>query len=301
MTMKQKLFTLILLLLLAPPLFAQLRVELELDQETYLPHETLIAKVIVRNSSGQVLKLGNAEDWVTFAVENTDGSIVSQTKPVDVKKEFTIPSAHRATVKFDLAPCFDLTKFGRYHLTATVKVPQWNQVFSSRPKVFGISNGVKLWESVFGLPQENGRPEFRKYQIVQANNLKKLSLYARITDESETETLKIFPLGPVISFGRPEAMLDGWSNLHVLYQESAHGFRYCVITPDGLLLARQTHDQTESRPELKAADKGGVKVVGGARRITGNDLPPPDPSDIKDDEPIEAQEYIRTVDAKKEK
>jgi hypothetical protein len=145
MIMKEKLITLITLFLLMPTASAQLRVELELDQETFLPHETLPVKVTVRNSSGQVLKLGTTEDWLTFSVENTDGSVVSQIKPVEVRKEFTIPSAHRANLSFDLAPCFDLTKFGRYHIVATVRMPQWGQNFSSKPKVFGISTGVKLW------------------------------------------------------------------------------------------------------------------------------------------------------------
>lgn len=299
MHMKEKIIALVAFLLFAPGVLAQLRVEVVLEQETYLPHESLPIKVVVRNSSGQSLKLGDTDEWLTFSLENTDGSVVTQVKPVDVRKEFTIPSAHRANVTFDLAPSFDLTKFGRYLVTATVKVPQWNQVFSSRSHAFGISPGVTLWETVYGIPSKEGQPEFRRYQLVQANHKKHLSLYARITDQSETETFKVFPLGPVISFSRPEAMLDTWSNLHVLWQYSAQGFRYSVITPDGMLLARETHDQTSSRPVLAAASKGGVKVSGGTRRVSGTDLPPPDlASESKKDEPIEAAEYIKSVDGK---
>lgn len=280
---------------------AQLQVELNFDQETYLPRETIPAKVVVRNSSGQTLALGSDPHWLRFDIENVDGNIVGEIKPVDVSGEFSLPSAHRGTKIVDLTPFFELKRFGRYKITATVHVAEWNRTFVSKPAHFGINTGVKLWETTFGVASEDDalKRHFRKYQLVQANHLKRLSLYVRLMDEDETETLKIYPLGEVISFNRPETMLDSYSNLHVLFQSGAHSFRYCVITPEGLMLTRETYDQTTSRPTLEAAAEGRVKLTGGVRRLSPTDLPPPDLAEAsaKNDEPIEAVEYFKKPDA----
>src|SRR5204863_6065890 len=145
--------------------------------------------------------------------------------------------------------------------------------------VMGITSGVKLWETRFGVPQEdaNTRPEIRKFQLVQANHLKELTLYVRITDETESFTYSIFTLGALIGFSRPEPQLDRWSNLHVLYQDGARSFRYNVVTPTGLLLTRESWEIKDSgRPELNVGNDGHIAVAGGIRRVSASDLPPPE-------------------------
>ncbi|MGN6386404.1 MAG: hypothetical protein ACTHMT_09210 [Verrucomicrobiota bacterium] len=259
---------------------AQLRVEVSFEQETYLPKEPMNAVVRIYNSSGQTLVLGTNETWLTFSIENANGAIVEQKKVPDVVGEFTLPSAHRARKFVDLAAAYDLTKFGRYYVTATVHIPQWNQSFTSyKHAVVGISTGVKLWERAFGVPQEKGqgKPEIRKFQLVQANHLKELSLFVRITDENDSYTFDIFPLGPLMGLSRPEPQMDQWSNLHVLYQDGARSFRYTVIMPDGMILTRQSWEiEQNSRPQLVSGEDGRIKVAGGVRRVSASDLPPPE-------------------------
>lgn len=258
---------------------AQLRVELSFEQETFLPHEPMYAIVRIHNSSGQTLVLGKDPEWLTFSVEPASGGVVLEKKAPDVLGEFTLPNASRARKMVNLAEAFELTKFGRYKITATVRVPQWGEAFTvPKPSVVGIASGVKLWESAFGLvsEQDRGRPEVRKFQLIQANHLKQLSLYVRITDESELETYSLSPLGKLVGFSRPEPQLDRWSNLHVFYQDSANSFRYFTITPDGMLLARQTWAIADSRPVMTLNSEGRISVTGGVRRISGTDLPPPE-------------------------
>lgn len=278
--MLKRLYAAVFCLLMAVSASAQLRVEVSFEQETYLPKETMNAVVRIYNSSGQTLVLGTNADWLTFSIENSNGSIVEQKKQPDIMGEFTLPSANRARKYVDLAEAFDLSKMGRYYVTATVHIPQWNQSFTcSKHAVVGISTGVKLWEAAFGLPDANpdGRPEIRKFQLVQANHLKELTLFVRITDQSESYTYNIFPLGILMGLSRPEPQLDRWSNLHVLCQNGAHSFRYTVIMPDGMILTRQTWDiEQDSRPTMVVAEEGRIKLVGGARRVSASDLPPPE-------------------------
>lgn len=274
---------LLAVLWLAAPvgMLAQMRVELEFEQETYLPHEPMYAVVRIYNTSGQKLQLGRNDQWLSFTVESADGGLVKQIKNPDVQGEFELPSASRAKKMVNLAEAYELTRFGRYYVTAVVRVPEWGgEAFTNlRPEPVGIATGVKLWESTFGLPsaKEDGPPELRKFHLVQANHLKQLSLYVRITDESETESYSLFPLGALVGFSKPQPQLDRWSNLHVFYQDAAHSFRYFVITPDGLLLTRQTWENTgDSRPSMTVNSEGRISVTGGVRRVSASDLPPPE-------------------------
>ena len=98
-----------------------------------------------------------------------------------------------------------------------------------------------------------------------------------LLDHFEADTIAIFPVGRLHGFSKPEPQLDRWSNLHVFYQEGAHSFSYYLITPDGLLLTRQFWDiNGDSRPGLKVDSEGRIAVFGGVRRVTPDDLPPPD-------------------------
>ncbi|MBI4325606.1 MAG: hypothetical protein HY674_10130 [Chloroflexi bacterium] len=257
----------------------QISVEVAVDQEQFLPNESLVLRVRISNFSGQTLSLGKAEDWLSFTVEAKDNFVVKQVRPVPVAGEFTLESSSIATKRVDLAPCFDLTKSGRYSVTATVKIPDWNRAYSSQPKTFDISLGAKLWEAAFGVPEPageaKGSPEVRKYVLQQAVNLKGIRLYFRLTDASESRTFRVFPIGALVSFSHPEPQLDTLSNLHVLFQNGARTFSYCVINPEGILVTRETHEYTTTRPVLRAGPDGKIMVEGGARRTTSDDLPPP--------------------------
>ncbi len=266
---------------LAAPLglWAQLRVELSFDQETYLPQEPMNAIVVIYNSSGQNLRLGRDSGWLSFNIESVDGRIVRQLKAPDVVGEFDLPNGSRARKIVNLAEAYDLRAFGRYLITAEVHVPDWGEAFTNpRPKPIGIATGVTMWERTFGVPdaKSDARPEIRKFQLLQANHRKQLSIYVRVTDETEAHTYALSVLGKLVSFSKPEPQMDRFSNLHVLYQDASHTFSYFMITPDGMILARQTWAIGESRPAMTVNSEGRISVTGGVRRVSASDLPPPE-------------------------
>jgi hypothetical protein len=182
-----------------------------------------------------------------------------------------------ATKRVDLTPYFNLTKAGRYTVIATVRIKQWDKQYVSKPKSFDIINGAKLWEREFGVPLAAGagnqQPEVRKYILQQANYLKQLRLYLRLTDASEGKVFKVVAIGPIVSFARPEPQMDKFSNLHILYQTGPRSFSYTVFNPDGEVIVRQTHDISNTRPRLQPGAEGKFIVLGGMRRPAANDLP----------------------------
>lgn len=257
--------------------FAQVTVEVVLDQQQFLPGEALPIAVRIVNHSGQTLKLGTDDEWLNVAVQGRAGSVVQRLGDLPVRGEFTLESSQRATRRLDLAPYFNVSRQGRYLIQATVKVAQWDKSFASDPVPFDVITGARLWEREFGVPQSdtNSAPEVRKYILQEANYLKKdLRLYVRLTDVSETRIYRVLPIGPMVSFGKPEPQLDRQSNLHILYQRGRTSCSYIVVNPDGDILIRQTYEVANSRPRLKYDEQGNILVAGGVRRYAQDDFPP---------------------------
>ena len=270
---------LVLLAVALSPAAAQVSVELTQEQEQFLPAETIPLAVRITNRSGQTLVLGKTAEWLTFAIEARDGQVVPKLGEVPVAGEFKLESSRVVTLRVDVAPYFLLTRPGRYAITATVQLKEWNQNFRSEPRSFDIIQGVRLWEQEIGLPGSesgtNAAPEIRKFVLQQANYLKtQVRLYVRLTDASGSKTLRVFPIGPIVSFGRPEPQVDKFNNLHLLFQSGPHSYSYFVINPDGEIIARRTYDYSEKRPHLAPDAEGKVLVTGGVRRPTANDIPP---------------------------
>lgn len=254
---------------------AQLAVEVVVDQEQFLRDESVPVKVRVTNRSGQTLRLGVDNDWLGFTVDGVDSGSVERLTEVPVKGEFLLESAHMATRTVDLAPCFDLSQPGRYNVTATVRIKEWGTEIPAKPQRIEVVRGTKLWEEEFGVPAVSGVPETRRYILQQANYGKQLMLYLRLADLEDNKVFRVAPLGPLVSFSRPEAQVDRNSELNVLFQTGARSFAFYVIRPGGDVAIRQTYDYAGSRPALRQTEEGRIFVGGGARRVTPSDIPAP--------------------------
>src|SRR5947207_9861477 len=123
---------------LAPLVSAQVSVELALDQDQFLPGESIEVGVRITNFSGQTLHVGKDNDWLQFTIEGQENYIVPPTGEVPAQGEFEVESSSVATRRLNVAPFFALTRPGRYLMTATVKLKQWDKELVSKPKAFHI-------------------------------------------------------------------------------------------------------------------------------------------------------------------
>jgi hypothetical protein len=268
---------------------AQVSIEQELEQEQFLPSESVRVAVKITNRSGQMLHLGADPDWLTFNVENSDGFVVIKKNEVPVAGEFDLESSQMAIKRVDLQPYFAMTKPGRYKVIATLRIKDWSSQIASPPKHFDLISGVLLWEQDFGVPSETTHvPEARKYSLLQANYLKEqLRLYVQVSDAKVQQVYKVVTLGPMVSFGRPEAQVDRNSRLNVLWQTGAQAFSFSVVNPDGTLAQQEIFDAYNSRPRMTVDENGKVTIRGGIRRMKTseypaavmppNEVPPPTP------------------------
>ena len=267
---------------------AQVSVELTLDQESYLPHERCLAEIRITNFSGRPLKFPAESDWFDFDVESKDGYIVAKLAEVPAAEAFEIPSAARGKRRVDLAPCFNLAEPGRYKVSVSVRVPELNLEVASAPAIISIMAGAPLWEQAVGIPGTgNATPlEVRRYSLLQTNDRKRLALYVRVTDENERRVFRVFPLGGLLSFSRPDAQVDRQGRLHVMFQSGARQYSYNQVSPDGELVVRQMHQIADARPHLRLVEGGEIRVVGGFRVKSSYDIPKPeDPSDTRPPDP----------------
>jgi hypothetical protein len=264
------------------------KVDLNLDQDQFLPDEDVWVTLRVSNRSGQTLELGKEADWVTFTIQRDNNTIAVRLGDMPVAGEFSVNSGQYAARRFNVTPWFNFRQPGRYRVTATTKVPQWGSEVASRPASFSVMNGVPLANLPnleFGVPSgaSNAVPEVRKYVLQKAAYLKELKLYFRLTDASGERTFRVYPIGTLVSFSKPEAQIDRASNLHVLHQYGAREFSYSVINPEGQTIAHQTYEYTMSRPVLRADADGKIFVSGGARRFAASDLPSPSSKNTAED------------------
>jgi hypothetical protein len=253
---------------------AQVSLEVALDQEQFLPGESVPVAVKITNRSGQQLHLGAEPAWLTFTVESMDGFVVSKNSEVPVVGAFDLESSQMATKHVDIAPYFKINKPGRYKLTATLRIKDWAAAMSSAPKQFDVINGAELWSQDFGVPNgTNTAPSVRKYMLIEANYLREqLRLYVQVSDAASAQTFRVAALGPMVSFSQPEAQVDRTSRLHVLWQAGSKAFDYCVINPDGTIAQQEIYDYFKNRPRLAVNENGEVLVQGGTRRTKPAEL-----------------------------
>jgi hypothetical protein len=256
---------------------AQVTIDVTLDQKAFLPGEALNAIVRITNLSGQTLHLGQDEGWLKFAVASRDGSVVPTHGEAPVKEKIDLESAQAVIKRVNIAPYFDLKTPGEFSLVATATIKDWNQKIASAPVPFDIANAATLWLRDFGVPRaagaSNAPPEVRRYALLEANHLSKLTLYFQLTDASGNLN-RVYQVGRMLNVDTPDAQIDKFSNLHVLYQIGPHSSCYLVINTDGELITRQTY-VFAPRPRLKFDEEGKIVVAGGERRVSDSDLPPP--------------------------
>jgi hypothetical protein len=254
---------------------AQVTVELVFNQEQFLSGEPMPLAAKVVNRSGQKIHLGAEANWLTFNVESLDGLVVIKSGEVPVLGEFDLESSQQGTKHVDIAPYFTLSRPGRYKVIATLRIKDWSAQTASAPVMFDIVTGAKLWTQEFGVPNtSNAVPEMRKYTLEQANYLNsQMRLYVQLSDASESRIYKTTELGQTVSFSRPEAIVDHYSLLHVLWQSGAQAFSYLVVDSTGNVIRRETYDDFNNRPRLTVSQQGDPIVLGGIRRPKPGEIP----------------------------
>jgi hypothetical protein len=248
---------------------AQLRVDISLKRKLYVMYEPLIAAVTVHNLSGRPLLLDNTAEhrWLSFNIESADGRIIPPNNPDYAFPPAAIEPGEKLPAAFNLTPLFPLQEFGLYRIRASVYVPEFGRFFSSPPLAVEITEGRPIWQEVVGVPGGDGKPSLRTITLLSHKLSRSTRLYARIEDRENGRIYATHQLGPFLTFGRPDVILDARNEIHILQNSAPKQFLYTHLDLDGKVIDRQFYVEAGSRPRLAKQD-GGTVVVSGGRPYT---------------------------------
>jgi len=259
----------ILLAFAAQDAAAQVRVDISFKRKLYVMYEPLIAAVTIHNLSGRQLLLDNTAEhrWITFNIESADGRLVPPNDPDYAFPPAAIEPGEKLPAAFNLTPMFPLQEFGLYRVRASVYVAEFGRFFSSPPLAVEITEGRPIWQEVVGVPGSEGRPELRTITLLSHKLSRSTRLYARIEDRENGKIFATHQLGPFLTFGRPEVILDAKNEIHILQNSAPKQFLYTHLDLDGKVIDRQFYVEAGSRPALAKKD-GGTVIVSGGRPYT---------------------------------
>lgn len=259
--------------LLAESASAQVRVDISFKRKLFVMYEPLIAVVTVHNISGRPLLLDNTGEhrWLTFNIETADGRIIPPNDPNYAFPPAAIEPGEKLPAAFNLTPLFPMQEFGLYRVRASVWVEEFGRHFSSPPLAVEITEGRPIWQEVVGVPGGEGRPELRTVTLLSHKLSRSTRLYARIEDREGGRIFATHQLGPYLTFGRPDVLLDASNEIHILQNSAPKQFLYTHLSLDGKVVDRQFFLEAGSRPALTKRSDGAVMVSGGRPYMPGEE------------------------------
>ena len=267
----------------AGPVRSSVQFKATVQQKLFLPGEPIPVDLSLLNNSGETLKFRPEDGWLDFTVVNQtkvngEGVPVAALKPVMVNEPFSIEHTATARMQVDLMPCFDLSRPGRYKVTAAMMHQGATEPLKAETFVIEVTSGFKIDEQEFGFrpPDGDAATEVRRYSLMRLTltTPSEIRLYASVTDAAQETIIRQVKIGRVSGNDKPPTKLDRLSNWHILHQSDSRIFTHTVISPRGDLLVRESFMPTGPRPGLKVDENGEVSVSSGQRLSRADDVLP---------------------------
>jgi hypothetical protein len=268
-----------ILVLISASSQAQVSLTVAINRANYLLYETIYAKVVLRNYSGQVLTFSdNAE---------TTGSLTFTIDMPDHTKAEVRKSAYNALVGTIIKPgateevlvpvtsSYVITKPGNYRIKAILNHKLLNKEYQSAACTFSICNGIPVWERTLGVPDlfkkkaDDILPP-RKAKVVTFNDGRD-KVYCLIL-EDEKYIYGVARIGSDIGNFPPTCEVDGLCRIHIIIQVSPSVFSYFIYDINCELREKEVYVKTKTVPTLILDNKeGSLVVVGGRKGVKDQD------------------------------
>ena len=293
----------------AVSLFAQISMQIKLNQDNFLQYEPIFVRVAVRNMTGHMIAFGerpglkgslrfdiypgkrNAQR-LPFRKPDTQNMNEKQKALASILPDMhgvILPAGSVQEFTFRLSDYYDLRNLGSYSIKAVISHDQLGSSYQSNAVQCKVTEGMKIWGPVtVGVPAsgtddtpanhlETVKIKTRNYSIVSYFT-GKVTAYALIIDDKDHIYFvrRIgFDLGPDL---KPQCAVDFLSRLNLLVAASPKVFAYYQFNTDGSLERKQVYIKTSSSPTLVLDKKTGIVMPAGGR-IANKDV---DFEEIKD-------------------
>lgn len=222
------------LVLAALPSFAQLSVDLSLQEKKTILYEPVIARLHLKNSLGKPIHFGVAstDARLIFDIQTSSGDYIFPASEDPVLTGIDISPNETHTLDINLSNLYPLQKLGRFKIKAII---EWRGVtYASAPRSLEISNGVEFMRLKAAIPNEN--EDIHGYLLKTMSRDDGYGLYLVIEDETGDRICGLVNLGCFIRMPEPSMRIDEVGNLHILFRAVGGNFVHAAFTPFGVRL-----------------------------------------------------------------
>ncbi|MFZ2653317.1 MAG: hypothetical protein WAX69_00230, partial [Victivallales bacterium] len=252
---------------------AQVSVGVAVNRANYILYETIYAKVILRNYSGQALAFSdNAESSGTlkFFIDMPDKTRAELRKTAyNPLTGVIIKPGATQEVLVPVTNLYVLTKPGNYRLRAIVSHKLLPTEYQSEAAVFSICNGLPVWERTIGVPdlfkKKEGEAALPRKAKVLTFNDGKDKVYCLIIEDGKY-VYGIARIGSDIGNFPPSCEVDGLSRIHIMLQVSPNVYSYFIYDINCELGEKDVYVKTNTVPTIVMDNKEGTVVVVGGRK-----------------------------------
>ncbi len=291
--LKRFLAAVFFLFFFAAPSFAQLAINIKLNQGAYLQYEPVYARVTVRNLSGHMIAFGERPELsgkfkfdiypiganaqkLDMRKKNTEGMSEERKAFLSILPDMhgvILPAGSTQTFTFRLTDYYDLRKLGAYNVKAVISHAQLGTAYESNAVNFRVTTGVKIWGPVtVGIPDtgtaektdSKAKIKTRNYSVVSYYSGRDTSYALVIDDKDNNYMVKRIgrDLGATL---RPMCLIDFLSRLNILVAASPSVYAYYQFNTDGELEKKQVYIKTSTTPMLIRDKETGIVMPAGGR------------------------------------
>jgi hypothetical protein len=247
---------------------AQLNVHLAIERNQYLAHEPVHAVVTITNRSGKALELFSekkgliAHSWLNFSMRTGGGRPLPKLTN-SVFQKAVLPAGQAIKRRVNLNQIFGISRVNAYSVSASIRQPGIDTMtYSSNSAHFNVAGGIEVYRQPFGVP--NSSASKREYRVLTFNDGRKTSIYASVMNTLSGRSISTFRISDALLFKRPQCVLDGKNQLHILYLGNPTIFVHAIVTEDGNMdKPKYIKVGSSGDPRLVSFANGQVAVSGG--------------------------------------
>ena len=252
-------FLVALAVLLGPvgSLFAQIQVSCTLSHKKYLRYEPILAKVTVKNSSGQRIVLaehGSQAALLTMEVTNTRGYPADRQEAVMLEKPVVLEPQEKVELLIYVNSAYKVSKVDAYAVKA--KVEFGDMVYSSKKSFFDTYEG-----SVIARTTTLDPPRVHTIRKISRPN-KGTYLYLRVDDPHGKMNYGVSILDTMVPVYTPRMTVDGEGYVHTLHRKSPQQYVEVILDSNGREKARHYYRSSYGEVNLMRDEAGNIRVDG---------------------------------------
>lgn len=252
------LFALVLSLLMAAPVTAQLELRLEPIRRDFIVGESVALKLTIVNHTDAAISLSNVpgRPWLNFMVgrRGDGGAIAPVASPRFPNLKLTPGSARAFQV--ELGSFYRLNHDGSYWVVGTIRMPDGSTTYSSNRALFSLTNGGEIRSFNIQARGERLQMSLRLARIDDQD-----CLFGQVRNADTKRIVGACYMGRFINFMEPRVLLDAAQNMHVLCQSSEQFYTYSIMNTRGGSAQRKVYRRTGGPVDLISTGRG-VQVVG---------------------------------------